>query len=79
MKQYIDKAAVVAEIEKRITDNKKEIERASHKNLEDYFEGYEDALMLFKEQFLDNLEAEKFVSLYEVRKWFGRKSSPTLP
>lgn len=55
MEQYIDKSAVVAEIEKRIADNKKEIERASHKNLEDYFEGYEDALTLFKEQFLYTL------------------------
>ena len=26
------------------------------KNLEDYFEGYEDALVLFKEKFLDTLE-----------------------
>jgi len=56
--ELIDKAAVVAEIEKRIADNKKDIERASHKNLEDYFEGYEDALVLFKEQFLDNLEVK---------------------
>ena len=37
MVQLIDKAAVVAEIEKRIAENKKDIERASHKNLEDYF------------------------------------------
>ena len=49
MEQYVSKAALVTEIEKRIADNKKEIERASHKNLEDYFEGYEDALTLFKE------------------------------
>lgn len=59
MKQYIDKSAVVAEIEKRIADNKKEIERASHKNLEDYFEGYEDALVLFKVQFLIPLEVKE--------------------
>jgi hypothetical protein len=58
MKQYVNKAALVAEIEKRIADNKKEIERASHKNLEDYFEGYEDALTLFKEQFLNTLEVK---------------------
>lgn len=59
MAQFIDKSAVVAEIEKRIADNKKEIERASHKNLEDYFEGYEDALTLFKEQFLNTLEVKE--------------------
>ena len=59
MIQYIDKSAIVAEIEKRIADNKKEIERASHKNLEDYFEGYEDALTLFKEQFLNTLEVKE--------------------
>lgn len=59
MEQYISKSAVVAEIERRIADNKKDIERASHKNLEDYFEGYEDALTLFKEQFLDTLEAKE--------------------
>ena len=59
MEQYIKKSSVVAEIEKRIADNKKEIERASHKNLEDYFEGYEDALTLFKEQFLNTLEVKE--------------------
>lgn len=59
MEQYVSKAALVTEIEKRIADNKKEIERASHKNLEDYFEGYEDALTLFKEQFLNTLEVKE--------------------
>ena len=58
-KQYIDKDALVAEIDRRIAENKKEIERASHKNLEDYFEGYEDALVLFKEKFLDTFEAKE--------------------
>ena len=58
MTHLIDKDIVVAEIEKRIADNKKDIERASHKNLEDYFEGYEDALALFKQQFLDTLEVK---------------------
>ena len=53
MAQYVDKSAVVAEIERRIADNKKDIERASH-----YFEGYEDALVLFKEKFLDTLEVK---------------------
>ena len=57
--EYIDKAAVVAEIDRRIADNKKDIERAHHKNLEDYFEGYEDALVLFKEKFLDTLETKE--------------------
>lgn len=56
--KLIDKDAVMAEIERRIADNKKDIERASHKNLEDYFEGYEDALVLFKEKFLDTLEVK---------------------
>lgn len=55
----ICKSVLVAEIEKRIADNKKEIERASHKNLEDYFEGYEDALTLFKEWFLNTLEVKE--------------------
>ncbi len=59
MAQYIDKDALLAEIDKRIADNKKDIERASHKNLEDYFEGYEDALVLFKEKFLDTLEVKE--------------------
>ena len=57
--KLIDKDALVAEIEKRIADNKKDIERASHKNLEDYFEGYEDALVLLKEKFLDTLEVKE--------------------
>lgn len=57
--KLIDKDAVMAEIERRIADNKKDIERASHKNLEDYFEGYEDALVLFKEKFLDTTEVKE--------------------
>jgi hypothetical protein len=59
MAQYIELDAVVTEIERRIADNKREIERASHKSLEDYFEGYEDALVLFKEKFLDTLEVKE--------------------
>lgn len=54
--KLIDKDKLAAEIERRIADNKKDIERASHKNLEDYFEGYEDALALLKQQYLDTLE-----------------------
>ena len=57
--KLIDKTAIVAEIERRITDNKKDIERASHKNLEDYFEGYEDALTLLKQQYLDTIEVKE--------------------
>ena len=57
--KLIDKSALVAEIERRISDNKKDMERASHKFLEDYFEGYEDALVLLKEQFLDTLEVKE--------------------
>ena len=56
--ECIDKSALVAEINRRIADNKKEIERASHKNLEDYFEGYEDALALLKQQYIDTLEVK---------------------
>lgn len=59
MTQYIDKAAVVADIERRINENKKEIQHAIHKHLEEYFEGYEDALVLFKEKFLDTLEVKE--------------------
>jgi len=57
--KLIDKDKVVAEIERRIADNKKDIERASHKNLEDYFEGYEDALVLLKQQYLDTIETKE--------------------
>lgn len=59
MAQYINKADVVAEIERRINENKKDIQRAIHKHLEEYFEGYEDALVLFKEKFLDTLEVKE--------------------
>ena len=59
MARYIELDAVVTEIERRIADNKREIERASHKSLEDYFEGYEDALVLFKEKFLDTLKVKE--------------------
>ena len=43
-KKLIDKDAIVAEIERRIEENKAEIQRAIHKHLEEYFEGYEDLL-----------------------------------
>ena len=69
MAQYIDKSVVVAEIDRRIADNKKDIERASHKNLEDYFEGYEDALALFKQQFLDTLEVKEVDLEKEIQSW----------
>ncbi len=57
--KLIPKDALLAEIERRIADNKKDIERASHKNLEEYFEGYEDALVLLKTKFLDTLEVKE--------------------
>lgn len=57
--KLIDKDKVIAEIKRRITDNKKDIKRASNKNLEDYFEGYEDALALLKQQYLDTLETKE--------------------
>ncbi|MGM9686542.1 MAG: hypothetical protein ACI3YI_10025 [Bacteroidaceae bacterium] len=58
MKQYIDKATIVAEIDRRIDGNKDDIQRANNKHLEEYFEGYEDALVLFKEKFLNTLEVK---------------------
>lgn len=70
MKKYIEKSAVVAEIERRISENKKDIERASHKNLEDYFEGYEDALVLFKEKFLDTIEVKESLTWEDIRKLY---------
>lgn len=80
MTQYIDKAVVVTEIERRINENKKDIQHAIHKHLEEYFEGYEDALVLFKEKFLDKLkikevdldeEIERFVKSEEFQKATG--------
>ena len=59
MIQYINKDDIVAEIERRIEENKPEIQRATDKHLEEYFEGYEDALFLFKEKFLDTLEVKE--------------------
>lgn len=68
----IDKDALVAEIDRRLADNKKEIERASHKNLEDYFEGHEDALTLFKDQYLDTLEVKEVDLQKEIQtQWKG--------
>lgn len=79
MAQYIDKSVLVAEIDRRLADNKKEIERASHKNLEDYFEGYEDALTLFKDQYLDTLEVKEMDLEKEIDKFYGmyRKNGKT--
>lgn len=65
MIQYIDKSAVMAEIEKRIEENKADIQRAIHKHLEEYFEGYEDALILLKEKFIDTLEVKEIDSFIE--------------
>ena len=56
--KLIDKDKVTAEIERRISDNKKDIELTLHDNLLDYFEGYEDALVLFKQQYLDTIETK---------------------
>lgn len=75
MTHLIDKDIVVAEIEKRIAENKKDIERASHSfsanNLEDYFEGYEDALALFKQQFLDTLEVKEVDLDKEIDRYYN--------
>ena len=59
MAHLVDKDRIVAEIDRRLADNKKEIKRATHKHLEEYFEGYEDALVLFKEKFLATLEVKE--------------------
>ena len=77
--KLIDKDALVAEIERRITDNKKDIERASHKSLKDYFEGYEDALALLKQQYLDTIETkdvdtwhlQEKEDIYDAVKYWG--------
>ena len=69
--ELIDKDALIAEIEKRLADNRKEIERASHKNFEDYFEGYEDGLALLKQQFLDTLEVKEVDLEEELKNLIG--------
>ena len=81
--KLIDKDALVAEIERRVADNKKDIERASHKNLEDYFEGYEDALVLLKEQFLDTLEVKEvdlddYYHKFLEKEWFEKNCPRTV-
>ena len=74
--KLIDKDKIVAEIERRITENKKDIERASHKNLEDYFEGYEDALALLKQQYLDIIEVKEVDLEKEINEWQGCEVFP---
>lgn len=75
MAQYIDKDRIAAEIERRIEENKAEIQRATHKYLEEYFEGYEDALVLFKEKFLDTLEVKEVDLDEEVDNWYNNEAS----
>lgn len=53
------KSAVVTEIERLLNENKVDIQCATDKHLEEYFEGYEDALVLFKEKFLDTIEVKE--------------------
>lgn len=69
MTQYIDKSVVVAKIERLLNENKVEIQRATDKHLEEYFEGYEDALVLFKEKFLDTLEVKEVNFYEELKEW----------
>lgn len=69
MEHYINKDALVLEINRRIEENKADIQRAIHKHLEEYFEGYEDALVLLKEKFIDILEVKE-VNLEEEIKSF---------
>lgn len=73
MKQYIEKSAVVAEIDKRIEENKADIQRATSKHLEEYFEGYEDALVLFKEKFLDTIEIKEINLDKEIKDYFDNQ------
>lgn len=76
MKYLVDKDKIIAEIERRIVENKKDIERASHKNLEDYFEGYEDALALLKQQYLDIIEIKDVDLEKEINEWQGCEAFP---
>ena len=76
MMKLIDKDKIVAEIERRITENKKDTECASHKNLEDYFEGYEDALALLKQQYLDIIEVKEVDLEKEINEWQGYEAFP---
>lgn len=69
MEHYINKDALVTEINRRIEENKADIQRAIHKHLEEYFEGYEDALVILKEKFIDILEVKE-VNLEEEIKSF---------
>ncbi len=71
MAHYIDKDSLIAEIDRRVADNKKDIERASHKHLEEYFEGYEDALCIFKEKFLNALEVKEVDIKSEISNWWN--------
>ena len=71
MAKYIPLDALVAEIERRINENKKDIQRATHKHLEEYFEGYEDALVLFKDKFLDTLEVKEVDLEKKIREYIN--------
>lgn len=73
--KLIDKDKVVAELERRIEDNKKDIELALHENLQDYFEGYEDALVLFKQQYLDTYETKEVDLEKEMSEYLEKEMS----
>lgn len=61
MNGYISKEDIITEINKRIDDSQKDLEIAQHKELEDYFEGYHDALSMFRD-FINTLEVKDIVN-----------------
>lgn len=65
---------IKAEIERRLADNKKEIERAVHKHLEEYFEGYEDALSMLSD-FINFFPEEQRISIvdFKASDWYVSK------
>lgn len=57
MTEYISKENIITELAKRIDDTQKDLEIAQHKELEDYFEGYHDALSMFRD-FINTLDVK---------------------
>ena len=61
MTGYISKENIITELTKRIGDTQKDLEIAQHKELEDYFEGYYDALSMFMD-FINTLDVKDIVN-----------------
>lgn len=59
--KMINKEDLITEINKRIDDIQKDLEIAQHKELEDYFEGYYDALSMFRD-FINTLDVKDIVN-----------------